>query len=353
MKVIHINSEKSWRGGEQQMANLILHLTSFGVENYVVCKQNSEMSQFCIKHSIPFLEVKFSGFKLLDSIKINKYCNENKIDIIHTHSSNAHTAAYYAKILGCRPSLVVSKRTDFRINSPWKFNSKKVSKVLCVSKKIADISREQIKNKSKVVTVYSGINPKRFLVDQESLKLKYKLSNKPLIGNCSALAPHKDYYTFLNVAKLLPNYNFIIMGNGPLENEIKEYAKKLNLSNITFTGFMSDVNKYLKSLDIFLITSTTEGLGTSILDAMNCEVPVIATKAGGIPEIVKHNETGLLAEIKDHDQLAKQCNSIINDDSTRHRIVSQAKQMIDESFTDIKTATKTFEIYKSILKTSN
>ena len=87
------------------------------------------------------------------------------------------------------------------------------------------------------------------------------------------------------------NAHFVIIGKGPMENEIKSFSSKLKCSkNIHFVGFRNDVPDILGELNVFLITSKTEGLGTSILDALAAKVPVVATRAGGIPEIIKDKD---------------------------------------------------------------
>jgi glycosyltransferase involved in cell wall biosynthesis len=181
------------------------------------------------------------------------------------------------------------------------------------------------------------------------LKEELQLDDKPLIGNCSALAPHKDYFTFLKVAKKAPYANFVIMGSGPLEDELKKFTKDHEINNVIFTGFLDDINHKLHSLDLLLFTSSTEGLGTSLLDAMLCEVPIVATNVGGIPEIVKNNQTGLLCEKGDVDALEKSCAQILNDPELRQRIVSNAKELASNDFSDEQTANKTYAVYNDVL----
>lgn len=348
MKVLHINSEKSWRGGEQQMANLMYQLSKHNVENYICCKTNSEFSKYAIKNEISYKETPFRGLKIKDALNIKAFVKKENIDLIHTHSANAHTAAFYAALFGMKTPIVVSKRTDFPVKTQWKFDHHAISKILCVSKKIAQITKAGIENRDKVFTVHSGINPERFNIEQLDLKKEFNIT-KPLIGNCSAIAPHKDYFTFAKVAKAIPEAQFIIMGDGPMEEEIKNYVKNQKIENIIFTGFLTDIAKKLSSLDLFLMTSTTEGLGTSLLDAMFCEVPIVATRVGGIPEIVIHDKTGLTAKAKDVNALVKHCKRILENHELRNRLVTNAKEQVLSSFTDEKTALKTLNHYKEIL----
>jgi glycosyltransferase involved in cell wall biosynthesis len=118
---------------------------------------------------------------------------------------------------------------------------------------------------------------------------------------------------------------FFVIGQGELENEIKEYVKKLKLEKyFIFTGFLKNIEEVLPSLDIFFISSKTEGLGTSVIDAFAAKVPVVGTKAGGIPELVKNLDTGLLAEVKDYKSLAENLFQLKKDDKLRDQLIENA-----------------------------
>jgi glycosyltransferase involved in cell wall biosynthesis len=129
-----------------------------------------------------------------------------------------------------------------------------------------------------------------------------------------------------------------------MEKEIKEYVKELQMQDhVLFTGFLNNLSEVLFNLDVFLITSKTEGLGTSILDAHACHIPVVGTDAGGIGEIVIEGQTGSLCKIGDYESLAKKVIARLQD----HELY-QASNFI-QGFSKDQTAQKTFEIYQSIL----
>jgi colanic acid/amylovoran biosynthesis glycosyltransferase len=97
------------------------------------------------------------------------------------------------------------------------------------------------------------------------------------------------------------------------------------------------------------MTSMTEGLGTSILDAMSCEIPVVATNCGGIPEIVIPDKTGRLEEVANVNSLQSAVQSVFEQPSKTHEMIKNAKKMVDEEFSAKTTAMKTLDIYKSVL----
>lgn len=355
MKVLHLSSEKTWRGGEQQIAYLIGELQKSGVKSFVALRKGSSFEGFCKKNQIPYIALKFGNeFDVSTALGVKKYANENKVDLVHIHTAKGHGLAVLASVLGMKAPLILSKRTDFPIKSnfysSFKFNYPDIKKILCVSGKIKEIIDPKLNDPSKSVAVHSGVDLAKFKFEKKNFF--HELLNLPsgikLVGNTSAIAPHKDYFTFVDVAELVckedENVRFLIIGSGPLENDVRSYVKKKNLeSKVLFTGFISNLSEVLFNLDVFLITSEEEGLGTSILDAHACGVPVVATRAGGIPEIVIDGVTGTTAEVRDVESLAKAVRERLQDGK-----VFEAGEFV-KSFSKEATAEKTLRIYKDVL----
>ncbi len=360
MKVLHISSEPSWRGGEQQLAYLYAELEECGVQQIILCAKGSAMEKHCHENGWNYFTAKkSSGLAIIFAKRIKSVCKKLGIDLIHTHDSHAHTFAIVAAaILGNQTPVVVSRRVDFPIkkkaSSLFKYNHKVVKKIVCVSDKIKEITAVDITDSSKLVTVHSGIDTSKFDGSHIPNKLRNEIGIREgfLIGNTSALADHKDYFTFLDsvfaINKLRSDCHFVIIGSGPLEQEIHDYAKQLKLSNVIFTGFRNDLPEVLGDLDLFLITSKTEGLGTSILDAFACNIPVVATSAGGIPEIVKDGYSGLIAPVKDPKAIASQVNRLLNDNVLADRLKVGAAEVLKQHAKSA-TAEKTLAVYEAVL----
>lgn len=362
MIVLHLDSEKTWRGGEQQVSYLIEELKNFGVSSIVGAHPESKLYQYAIENNIEVIKIPYGGLQLNAAKVVANYCKDKKVDFIHMHSAKAHTVGVYSTWFGHNSDLILSKRTDFAVRnnfmSLYKYNHPKIKKILCVSNKIKEILDRSLKDNSISMTVYSGINPERFNVKniEGYLKNKFNLSHDSIIiGNTSAISDHKDYFTFLNVAKNISSkdkrFKFFIIGSGPLEQQVKDEVKKLHLDNcVYFTGFINNITEVLRNLDIFLMTSKEEGLGTSLLDAMICKVPIVATAAGGIPEIVKHENTGLLSQVGDAEHLANNLLRMYNEKELQTQCVENAYKMVKDNFSKKMTAKKTFEVYEQCLQ---
>ncbi|MFN0189153.1 MAG: glycosyltransferase family 4 protein [Bacteroidia bacterium] len=362
MKVLHVSTPMSWRGGEQQAAYLVGALKEMKVEVTVLTPNHSELSKRLQKDGINVINFESRGVLDLSlARKIEKVCRKHRFDLIHTHDSHAHSAAVLsAAVFSNITPIIVSRRVDFAVSSnlfsKWKYNHASIKKIICVSEMILKITAPSIKDKKKLAVVHSGINTSNynFSLDSNLLKNELNLSQDALlVGNLSALADHKDFPTFLAVAKEVisanPKVHFIIAGSGDEKSGIEKFIEENNLtSRIHLLGFRKDVEKVMKSLDVFLITSKTEGLGTIVLEAFAAEIPVVATRAGGIPELVSDGITGLLVEVGNVDGCTLAVQKILSDRELKTKLVSNAKIKV-QGFSFQATAQKTLSIYQEFM----
>lgn len=342
---------------------LVEELNQLGVWQMVMCPFNSSVHKYCLKHHINHVTY-FKGFSAnpMVAFRVNHICRREAIDLIHVHDSHAHNFAILSAVISKndRP-IVVSRRVDFPVQSGkmsnYKYNHPQIAKIICVSDAIKEVMKPDIEDQQKLVTVHSGVDLNKFDTnDQEQADLREELGIPPstkLIGNVSALAPHKDYGTFIKTAQLAIqaglDAKFLAIGDGPLRKQVAQAVHDAGLEDhVLLLGFRSDVVDILPQLDAFLITSKTEGLGTSILDAQAAGIPIVATNAGGIVEIVKHEQTGLLADVADASGLSEQLVKLMSNASLRRELVAQAKAQVQQ-YSKQETARKTKAIYEEVL----
>ena len=356
MKVLHLSSEKTWRGGEQQIAYLIEELSLRGVESIVAVRRDSAFEKYCLENKIKYFPMDFKNeFDLFTAFSLKKLMLQERPDIVHMHTGKGHGIGVLASVLeGGKTPLVLSKRTDFPIKNTYfakfKFNYIGIKKILCVSNRIKHNISKDLKNPERDTAVYSGVKLDKFHFREE--KFFHKLLNLSpeikLVGNTSAIADQKDYFSFVRVAKKVcesrEDVRFLIIGQGPLESRIKAFVKEEGLEEkVLFTGFLSNLPEVLFNLDVFLITSKTEGLGTSILDAFACKIPVVATDAGGIGEIVIEGKTGSLCAIGDVEKLSENVLLRLGD----HNLF-ESEEFV-RNFSKENTAERTLAVYHEIL----
>ncbi len=358
MKVLHLSSEKTWRGGEQQMAYLIAESIKHNIEPLVACRKGSAFSTYCKQQKIKHYDLGFRNeIDVFTALKLLFICKKEHIGILHAHSSHSQAMAVLSAFFGNKTPIVLSRKVDFAIKnnvlSKWKFNHKSIKRIICVSNAIKEILLPDLKRTNHLSVIHDGIDLKRFPYKkgQHILRKEYSIdNNKQIIANISAIAPHKDYFTFVDTAEIAlsinPNLHFFIIGDGPLRNEIEAYVSNKNLADsITLTGFRNDIPQLFPDIDVFLMTSKTEGLGSTLLDAACNFIPIVSTDAGGIPEFIIHQETGLLTAVGDSKALAQGIIYVLQDDALQKKLTNEAYLKLLEGFTKEKMALKTIEIY--------
>ena len=193
--------------------------------------------------------------------------------------------------------------------------------------------------RQRAVTVHEGIDLGRIAAASPA-KLHEELwlpHGSPIIGNVAALVPHKGQKHLVEAAALVvrqvPDARFIIAGEGELRPSLEHQIKHLGLEkHVLLAGFRPDVLSVHKAFDMFVMSSVTEGLGTSILDAMACGRPVVATTAGGIPEVVRDGETGILVPPRDHEAMADAIVKLLKDEPLRRRMGAAGLSLANARF---------------------
>jgi glycosyltransferase involved in cell wall biosynthesis len=172
----------------------------------------------------------------------------------------------------------------------------------------------------------------------------------PLVGNIAALAAHKGQKHLVaaaaKVVREIPDARFLIIGEGELREPLEKQVKDLGLGHhLVLGGFRADAVGLLKSFDVFAMSSVTEGLGSVILEAMSCRRAVVATRAGGIPEVVVDGETGLLVPPADDAALAQGIVRLLRDATLRARLGAAGRARVEAEFSVASMVEKTLGVY--------
>ncbi|WCL49233.1 glycosyltransferase [Leptospira sp. GIMC2001] len=361
--ILHLNTSHEWRGGENQVLNLAIGLSKRNIQQIIVAQPKSPLALKASEAGIEVIELSMRGeFDISAIWNIRKIISSRKVQIVHTHTAHAHSLAFFAKRKKDNWKLIVARRVDFRMSknffSKWKFTSKKIDLVIGVSHQIKKYLIEDGVSPSKVMAIHSGIDISKFkkLPSAEPIRKELKINKKTVtIGIVAALVDHKDHETFLHaIAKIQTNSDFValILGEGKLEAKLKQLANDLKITSLVqFLGFQDNIYEFYKLFDIFTLTSKEEGLGTSILDAMACGIPVVATRAGGIPEMVIPDDGGFLCDIGDSESLAEKYKLLIEDSALRNRMGEWNRDWVHK-FSNDYMVKKTIQVYFSFLGNS-
>lgn len=276
------------------------------------------------------------------------------IDIVQTYGLRAmffgNLAAKSAKVKVILSDVQILLRAWYKINRfkailffiVNKFLSIFTDKIIAASDAIKkDLVTYGYINPQKIVTIYNAIDLNDFKASQGSIKIKQELridSDSCVVGIVARLVPEKAIDIFiraaLKVVDKVPQATFLIVGDGPLRSALEKLADKLGLRpNIIFTGFRSDVINLVSIFDVGVLSSIFEGFGYVILEYMAQGKPVVATRVGGVPEIIQHKETGLLVPSGSAELLADAIIYLLQDKDKAREIGLGGRAMIESRFT--------------------
>ena len=362
MKILHVNTEKTWRGGEQQTLNLLKGLKKRDIASHLICQPGCPMEERAKKAEITVFPLAMRGeVDLLASYRLRAHIKRFNYDIIHSHTSHAHTLAFLGS-LGTRTRLLVSRRVDFSIfrHSFCRLSGIKYRYMadyyIAISHKVKDVLARDGVPSHRIFVVHSGIDPERFTgADMGHLVSEFNLkSNEPVVVNVAHLAGHKGQRYLVRAIPLvlakIPATRFFIVGEGKLMNELQALAASLGLNNeLIFTGFRQDVGAFYQVADLFVMSSVQEGLGTAVIDALALGKPVVATHSGGIPEIIRNGETGRLVTPADPAALAEGIIELLTNPERAKQMARRGQAKVKQDFSVEAMVDKNVDVYQQIL----
>ena len=290
--------------------------------------------------------------------KFSKIIRQWKPAIVHAHDPHAVSMAALALSFGApepRPKTIASRRVDFHLQShafsQWKY--RQMDGFIAASQAIKNILVADGIPAGRIEVVHDGIDVEKIqnrpVVD---LHKEYWLPHGvPVVVNVGALVGHKGQKYLVDampmVLREVPDAHLIIFGEGELRAPLEKQVKQLSLGKrVLLPGFREDVMSLMKAADLFVMSSVTEGLGSAVLDAMAMGHAVVGTTAGGIPEAVIHEETGLLVEPADSKALAAAIVKLLKDDRLRKQFGEAGRARVSEHFGVDRLVDGTLAVYR-------
>jgi len=345
MRILQVNTESTWRGGERQTLYTLIGLIEKGVEVELMALSGSIMQRRAEEYGITVVPV--NG--MADVVR-KIFALRYRYTCIHAQSAKAHTQMVVTKFLHGLPVLY-TRRVDF-VPSGWATGLKygKTDQVISISRKISEILEEAgMWNDSVVIS--SAVKEKK--LDQERathfLDRLHLKETKKIVGIISALELHKDPLGALEMAELLyeERKDFVVVhfGDGAMAGEIKSAIRDRGMNSYYYLmGHVDSVEDFFALFDVFVMTSKEEGLGSSVLDAFFYEVPVVSTKAGGLLETVQGR--GWLAEVGDASGLASGVNQALEEGDGVKKWTQSAKEYVQENCTVNAMVEKYISLYE-------
>lgn len=256
-----------------------------------------------------------------------------RVDVVHAHTAHAVAVGAIAT-LGTRVPLVVSRRVDFPLRrnagTRWKYG--RAAAIVAISHAVAGVLRRGGVDASRIAVVPDGTDVHRVVpLASDEWLASLGATGRPLVVQVAQLVGHKDPLNFVRAIAAardrVPHIQALLVGDGPLRRDVEAEVKTLGLERVVHVlGYRTDADTLLASADVACLSSREEGMGSVLLDALAFGVPVAATRAGGIPEVVDDGITGLLAPVDSPDALAGAIVRLVTDDALRARMSVAARE---------------------------
>jgi glycosyltransferase involved in cell wall biosynthesis len=359
---LHIDTARTWRGGQNQVLLTVNGLREIGHRSALVAHPDGELRRRAAEGLDLVPIAPRTEVDLTAAWKLARVVKRLEPDVIHAHDPHGVAMSSLALSLGSAatksgraPALIASRRVDFHLkgNSLSRWKHRQVDCFIAASEAIRKILLSDGVGSDRVVTVHEGIDVDRIeaTAPVDVHQVFWLPHHAPVVGNIAALVPHKGHRHLIEAAHLvvqeIPDARFVILGEGDLREQLERQVREHHLEkHVLLPGFRTDVIGCAKTFDVFAMSSVTEGLGTSLLDAMACGKPVVATTAGGIPEVVGDGETGLLVPPRDHAAMARAIVTLLNDAGARARMGAAGLARVRERFTVERMVAATAQVYQ-------
>lgn len=370
MRILHLIDSGGLYGAENVIINLSIGLRKNDCDSIIGCFTYKDGIESEVGSRAKSLEVETVFFRLRNKIdltcvtKIASYFKKNNISVVHSHGYKPSLICLLMKIFYNIPYVVTCHLWYIRnvrllvYAFVEKISMLFAENVIGVSEEIVNNLEKARVPRKKLRLIDNGIDTELYskieIIDEQ--KLRYELGLKKdslIIGSLGRLTEQKDYKTFVRAAaevlKEREDVEFIIAGEGHLRSELVSLSKLLGIEHrFHFLGFRNDKMNMLRLMDIFVLSSLDEGLPIAMLEAMAARLPVVATRAGAIPKVIKNGENGMLIEKGDFKQLKESFVLLINDDKKRATFGKKAYNTVKKRYSNDQMAAKYMDVYKEI-----
>ena len=337
---LFVDTERVWRGGQDQLLTLLAGLRRRGHKVDLICQPDTILKTRAQELGISVHPVAIrSEAGLISIFQLFSVIRRVQPEILAFNTPRAILAGVLASRFSSVRARIVFRRVNFPLRRNCFTRFKYTWDIDCIVA-ISESIKLQLQDggipASGIRTIYEGINlslyPKR--VPQCAPQHTGPL----VVGTVAHLSPEKGLQYLVEAASLIPDVRkrlrFVIVGDGTCLQPLTELVRDRGLQEVfKFAGFHSETSKFMESFDIFALPSLSEGLSSAILEAMATSLPIVATAVGGIPELVKHGDNGLLVAPMDPVALATAIQLLADDRAESRRMGERGRKRVEEQFT--------------------
>lgn len=359
LHIIHVEAGKHLYGGAQQVIYLLRGLQARGHRSQLVCPQGAAVGQAARELGVAVHEIGPGGdLDLGFASRLATLLRTEQPDLLHLHSRRG--ADLWGAIGGRRAGVpvVLSRRVD-NPEPAWlaRHKYRRADRVVAISEGIAKVLHGLGLRPPQLQVARSAVDPTpyRCPANRDQLLTEFKLPGDATVaGVVAQLIPRKGHrYLFEALLRLrdrYPNLYLICFGQGPEQQALQQTARRLGVANrIQFAGFRTDLARWVGALDLLVHPALMEGLGIALLQASAAGVPIVACRAGGIPEAVRDGVNGLLVPAADADALAHAIGRILAEPALAQRLGEAGSELVDREFSADTMTDTNLRIYRELL----
>ncbi len=358
MKILHIDSERSFGGGERQVLGLVRHLARRGHENLLAASPDSALSRMVPGSDARLIPLAIRNHvDLLAALRLARIVARESPHLIHYHTSRSHALAPWLRRHA--PRSLVTRRMDYPIRRGWWSSllyNRSVAGVAAISE---DVRRKLIAGgvrAERIRVIRSAVEPPAGLpgeAGREAARRRFGANGEPVIAVVAALERRKGQDILLHalaeISRRGRRFQCLLCGGGSERSALERLAAELGVAaSVRFLGEQRQVADVLAAADLFVLPSRHEGLGVAILEAMAMGLPVVATAVGGIPEAVEHDRTGLLVPPEDGSALAAAIDDLLGHRDRACELGARGRERVLERFTMERMAGEYQRFYEEI-----
>lgn len=355
LKILHIDPERRWGGGERQVVGLLEYLSRWGHANHLLCHPDGPLAREARKIGIEIYPLRLGNdLDFRPVLPVRRLIRDSSYDIVHFHTKRAHAFSLW---LGSAPrglKRVVTRRMDYPMRKSWYeryLYNRRVDGVVAISEPIAALLIAGGVKKEKLRVIHSGVDPEPF----RNIPIAGGDRSAVVIGTAAVLEERKGLRFLLEAAAELKRQGhrlqFRIAGEGSQREKLERLAETLGVKEeVALLGFVADMPAFFSSIDIFVLPSLYEGLGVAALEAMAAARPVIASDVGGLRELVADGETGLRAAPGDSPSLARAISRLVSEPERIRAMGEKGRARVEKYFTMEQMAKQNESYYYDLLE---
>jgi glycosyltransferase involved in cell wall biosynthesis len=363
LRILHVDPERGWGGGEEQVLALTRHLKGLEYRVSVAAHPEGALWRAAEAAGIEVhpLAVR-NGFDVRAVRGLRKLITE--MDVVHFHTARAHALALWLPRGPARR--VVTRRMDYpprpRAYVRILYN-RRVDRVVAISRRIRDVLVGVGVAPERIRVIPSGVDVARF-VDPEASRDTVRATEwgvgpaDPVILVVGALVQRKGHAVLLEAAQLLHAAGlracYAFCGEGECRGHLERQADRLGLGGaVHFMGWRGDVPRLLAGADVVAVPSLHEGLGVAALEAMAAGRPVVASRTGGLAEVVSQGETGWLVPSGDPRALAEAIDSAVRDPVRAQRYGTAGRARVSQEYGMERMVADNAALYRTLVGAAN